>query len=548
MKKLLSILGTITLTGTVVPNVVACHSKKPLSTESLTAKDIQVFNEIQAKAETKMKEKITKIPYIDSGQNNLGKIYSKVNKDDTEPYQLRLKNPEDNTLAAYFINSFKNVFDSVNRDLQNEYSNYFPNTLPLTLDDEKNIVKVTYINVENLRNKFPADVNPEPFSAVRVDYKVTIQLKFKQMYASFEITSIYNVTENVTALQAFSDKAVNFLIQNIKDYFIKLENVNFGENEIFKTLYSQMIWDFTKNTKPLDDIFKTAIKGYIAEEKKFKDITISYNDNNLIEKTQNGALTSENKGYDGLSKKIKQLDVILAKWIGEKFNNGIGWEFIDNVKPTDFVNFYKKNVGSVFNLTDNLDLQLGTFRINLNYFNIYGLGLTGYVTDKNNEDVTVTLNLSQVAIDKKLANWGKIIIQFIKYARGGIISGSFVEWRFPNEIFKKVLEQNKKDGLQSVLKFLVKNFKTSEEAKDLEDLNLFNITKHLQLPNLKGVEIFDQWLALKWDYNLREAWTIMFTFGENFDNGLYYSFASNLGADGNEYGMQFSIAQRTNMK
>ncbi|KAF0849867.1 lipoprotein [Spiroplasma poulsonii] len=48
MKKLLSILGTITLVGTVAPNVVACHNKKNLSNESITAKDIKVFNRLLA--------------------------------------------------------------------------------------------------------------------------------------------------------------------------------------------------------------------------------------------------------------------------------------------------------------------------------------------------------------------------------------------------------------------------------------------------------------------------------------------------------------------
>ncbi len=59
----------------------------------------------------------------------------------------------------------------------------------------------------------------------------------------------------------------------------------------------------------------------------------------------------------------------------------------------------------------------------------------GNVTNKDNEDATITFNLSRAAIDKKLANWGKIIIQFIKYAKGGTFISSFVEFRFPNKTF-----------------------------------------------------------------------------------------------------------------
>ncbi|WP_338964364.1 MULTISPECIES: hypothetical protein [unclassified Spiroplasma] len=76
------------------------------------------------------------------------------------------------------------------------------------------------------------------------------------MYASFQLSSIYNVSENVAALRTFSDKAVGFLIENIKDYFIKLETVDFSENEILKPLYNQMIWDFSKDTTELNSTLK----------------------------------------------------------------------------------------------------------------------------------------------------------------------------------------------------------------------------------------------------------------------------------------------------
>ncbi|WP_419334536.1 lipoprotein [Spiroplasma endosymbiont of Sarcophaga variegata] len=282
MKKLLSILGAVTLVGTVTPNVISYHNKKSIDKNEISSKDLTVFNEIQTKATEKINQKIKNNAYVDSSKNNPSKIYSKVNKGDIEPYQLKLSNSEDNKLATYFISDFTKIFDSVNRDLQNEYSNYFVNELPLKLDDERNVVKVTYIDVENLRNKFPADVKPELFSAVRIDYTATIQLKFKQMYANFQISSIYNVAENVSALQVFSDKAVTFLIQNIREYFNKLETVNFSENEIFKPLYDQMIWDFSKNNVALNDTLKNAVKTYIASKKEFKDITMSYNAVDLL--------------------------------------------------------------------------------------------------------------------------------------------------------------------------------------------------------------------------------------------------------------------------
>ncbi len=117
MKKLLSILGAITLVGTVTPNVISCHNKKITNSTDISAKDLEVFNEIQTKASKKINQKIKSNTYVDSLKNNLSKIYSKVNKGDTEPYQLKLSNLEANKLATYFINDFTRIFDSVNRDL-----------------------------------------------------------------------------------------------------------------------------------------------------------------------------------------------------------------------------------------------------------------------------------------------------------------------------------------------------------------------------------------------------------------------------------------------
>ncbi|WP_426605663.1 lipoprotein [Spiroplasma endosymbiont of Glossina fuscipes fuscipes] len=538
MKKLLSILGAITLVGTVTPNVISCHNKKVVNNDDAgTAKDLEVLDEIEAKAIEKINQKIKNIPYVDSMKNNLSKIYSKVNKGDTEPYRLKLNNSDDNKLATYFINNFTKIFDDVNRDLQNEYSNYFTNELPLTLDDQKNIVKVSFIDVENLRNKFPSDVNPEPFSAVRVDYKATIQLKFKQMYASFEITNIYNVTENVDTLRAFSDKAVVFLIENIKDYFLELETVDLSENKIFKPLYDQMIWDFSKDTTELNGVLKNSFKEYIASKTEFKNISINYNDTDLIKKEQDGQLTADNKGFNGLSKTKKARDLSLANWVVPSTSKNNPWKRLLGATVENFVNFYKTKIGDVFNIDKDDNLNLGTFKINLNYLNVFGLGLSGNVKDKNDEDLTIALNLSGKAIDKKLTNWGKIVVQFLKYSDDlgehtrVIVSNIFNILTVSKQDFKQMVIKNQKNGLKSVVKIIIDGFKNSDEAKDLEDLELFNLITHPLLSNPIGHSRRYEPNILVWDKEIEEKWAVMFTFGKSFDAGLYYSFVLNQNSD-----------------
>ncbi len=97
-----------------------------------TARDLEVLSEIQNKAVTAITEKIKEKMYIDSGKNNLAKIYAKVDNGNSM-YKLNLNNAEDKKLANYFINDFTKIFETVNYNLQNEYSNYFPNIMLLRI-------------------------------------------------------------------------------------------------------------------------------------------------------------------------------------------------------------------------------------------------------------------------------------------------------------------------------------------------------------------------------------------------------------------------------
>ncbi|WHQ37206.1 lipoprotein [Spiroplasma sp. SV19] len=545
MKKLLSILGAITLVGAVTPNVISCHNKKAVNNDNTgTVKDLEVLNEIQAKATKKITEKLKTKMYVDSLKNNLGKIFTKVN-DTNQTYRLKLTSGDDSQLGAYFINDFKNVFDNVNHDLQNEYSNYFTDKMPLTLDDDRNEINVTFIDVTALKKKFPVDINPEPFAAVRVDYKASIHLEFKNLFLSFELATIYNVTENATALKAISDNTTAFLLKNVKEYFAKLETVNFSENEIFKSLYDKGIWDFSQSSNELNETLKNSFKEYLGSKKEFKDIEITYNAVDLMTKSAEGDLNSKNKGYDGITNNYKQKDLTLSKWIGPKTD---GWEDIGAISTNDFVKFYRNNIGTAFMGDNSTDLSLGSFTINWNYINIYGMGLSGNVKSTDGEDLIVTLNLSQAAVDKKLSNWGKIIITFIKYYGGKTINGPKNIFGITDQLYKEISRKNQKNGLRDVTKLLVENFRESDDAKDLEDLDLFNFIVHPQTPQkYQGITINRR---LFWDSLGEKPWAVLFTFGEDFNTGLYYSIASTDGkytgrpADG----IVFGVELKTNKK
>ncbi|QCO24348.1 hypothetical protein SRED_002842 [Spiroplasma melliferum] len=440
-------------------------------------------------------------------------------------YQLNLSNAEDKKLANYFINDFTKIFETVNYNLQNEYSNYFPNSMPLTFDEDRSVINVNFVNVEAIKNKFPVDINPEPFGAVRIDFKAVVSINFKTLFSSFEISTIYNVTENTTALKVLSDKATTFLVKNIQEYFNKLENADFSTNDIFKPLYDQVQWDFSEKTTALDERLKFSFKEYINSKKEFKNIEITYNAVEIIEQAMKGDLSAKNKGFDSLKDDRNINSLTLANW----FKGDETAKTIENVTEGDFVNFYKNKIGPAFNINETTYLSLGTFKINLTYINIYGMGLSGNVKGSDGEDLMITLQLSKGAIDKKLNNWAKIIIAFWKYINNLKITTQAVELKVSNLLFKKLADKNQRDGLKGVLKVLVDDFKTSEETIDLEDIELFNLISHPLFERTKGEKIVDTnnqgGSVLAWKYFENESWAALFSFGESLNSGLYYSFA-----------------------
>ncbi|WP_101519291.1 lipoprotein [Spiroplasma melliferum] len=529
MKKLLSVLGVVTLVGTSVPNITACHKKTTVKKEDTTARDLEVLSEIQTKAVTAITEKIKEKMYVDSGKNNLAKIYEKVDSGNSV-YRLNLSNAEDKKLANYFINDFTKIFETVNYNLQNEYSNYFPNSMPLTFDEDRSVINVNFVNVEAIKNKFPVDINPEPFGAVRIDFKAVVSINFKTLFSSFEISTIYNVTENTTALKVLSDKATTFLIKNIQEYFNKLENADFSTNDIFKPLYDKVQWDFSKKITALDERLKFSFKEYLNSKKEFQNIEITYNAVPLVHQLTKGMLSDQNKGYDIILDNRNIHDLELSQWFKDEHRDG--WKTNKGVTESDFVNFYKNKIGPGLNINEADYLDLGTFKINLTYINVYGMGLSGYAKDNNGEDLTIILQLSKTAIDKKLNNWAKIIIAFWHYITNNEpmhVRYGTIQIVVPKLLFQKLLDKNQRDGLKGVLKVLVDNFKTSEGTNDLEDIELFNLISHPLFERTKGEKIVDTnnqgGSVLAWKYFENESWAALFSFGESLNSGLYYSFA-----------------------
>ncbi|WP_342256016.1 hypothetical protein [Spiroplasma endosymbiont of Poecilobothrus nobilitatus] len=528
MKKLFSIFSVITLIGATSSNLTSCNNQNTEELEEDTsATDFEMINEIKTSASNQINNYFKSKIYVDSKKKNLAGLYEKVNSEEIY-YKLDLNNSKDKALGDYFMNDFNTIFELVNHNLSITYVNYFKNKSPLTFEKDLSTIEVNFINVEGLKNKFPVEINNEPFNGVRVNLKAFVRSQYKKIFSDFEIPVVYNVTEDPTVLKELSSEATKSLLKKLNEYFHNLKKVDFSTNDIFKKLYEKVQWDFSENIKVLDDAFKKSLKVFINKDEKFKDMDISYNNVPLLEKVANGELNNKNKGLDNLADVKNAREITLSNWFKEPNEP----KSINNVTANDFVNFYKYYIGKSLNINDNDSLNLGNFKINLGYLNINGMSLSGYaknIEDDNiGEDVIMTLNLSRTAIDQKLNNWGEIIIAFLKYInKGPFARKEGVEIMVSNSLFKDFLQKNKTEGLKGIIKTLVTNFKRSTEAKDLKDLKLFNFIAHPRFAKTIGQNIDNyDGSFLIWDVSNSTPWAVLFTFGQTFNNGLYYCFAS----------------------
>ncbi|AXF96894.1 hypothetical protein [Spiroplasma phoeniceum] len=529
MKKLFSIFSVMTIIGATSSNLTSCNNQNTEELEEDTsATDLEMINKIKTSASDEISNYFKSRMYVDSNKKNLAGLYEKVDSEEIY-YKLDLNNSKDKTLGDYFMNDFNTIFERVNYNLGITYGNYFENKSPLTFEKDLSTVEVNFINVEGLKNKFPVEINTESFKGVRVNLKSFVRTKYKKIFSDFEIPVVYNVTENPSVLKELSSKATKSLLKKLNEYFHNLKNVDFSTNDIFKTLYEEVQWDFSENIKVLDDAFKKSLKGFTNKDEKFKDMDISYNNVSLLEKVAIGELNHKNKGLDNLADVKNAQEITLSNWFKEPNEP----KSINNVTANDFVNFYKSNVGQGLNINDNDSLTLGNFKIHLGYLNINGMGLSGYaknIEDDNiGEDVIMTLNLSRAAIDQKLNNWGEIIIAFWKYINTGPFARKEgLEITVPKNLFKTLSQTNKTEGLKGVIKTLLTNFKQSAEVKDLKDIKLFNFIAHPRFAKTVGQKIDNKGDSsfLIWDVSNSDPWAVLFTFGSTFNNGLYYCFAS----------------------
>ncbi|MBW1241701.1 MAG: hypothetical protein EIB84_02255 [Spiroplasma poulsonii] len=275
-------------------------------------------------------------------------------------------------------------------------------------------------------------------------------------------------------------KLVNGTIEEVTkvlvNYFKNYVNVVVDKTNEFKSIYDNFQVNYVGDVKSLDDIFVTKLRQNIRDDKtislQLKE-GIAFDDTGYkrLMKVVSSTITAENSGQ--IPKNLDLGNYQPALWAGEGVNP-------PGLTTENFVKAYKESL-PVFNV-DKENMMLAKLNVNLNYISVYGLPLSGALMI-NNQIYESNILISSQGLTTKLTNFGKIIVAFHNYynidirKRKGESTWNNV---ISNSSFFHVKDalSDLKDNISSknkILKKLLANFKKSEIAQGLVDLNLFNI-------------------------------------------------------------------------
>ncbi|WP_425380095.1 hypothetical protein [Spiroplasma endosymbiont of Stenodema calcarata] len=528
MKKLLTLLGiSVMMTGGSI-NMISCHKQKNdgLDTNSSLQNDMLTF--------TKIASKVSSIITVYDNNGNLKDsetsseltaFYDLVNADQKQ-VEINSSDPNLSLGLENIKNGFRSIFDNLNFQITQEYSNYYLDTVPLTFLHKQSKFILNYIDLEKIGKLTGTSV--EGVKAVQLQYNFMLNLRFKNLNQEMPVTMTYIITNKTDIIKKLLQNSIQEITKILINFFTNYQEVIIDTNDNFASIYNNFQINYSSDVRPLDNIFfshlKTMIKTSSSIDPAVRD-AIAYDDsgNKRLMRLVSGTITAENSGQIPETLDIGNYQPAL--WAGEGINP-------PGLTAENFVKAYKKSL-PIFNVGQG-KMMLAKLNVNLNYISLYGLPLSGTLKI-NNQIFESNILISQQGLENKLINFGKIIVAFHKYYRidlkKRLDNTRSDENNFKNtsvfHVGQKLFAEFKNDisSANAIFKRLLTNFKQSSIAENLNDIELFN------MHNLAKDKAL--WIGGANDYNVIQnkivfnyrngSFCLAFTFGQNRMDSIYYT-------------------------
>ncbi|WHQ37287.1 lipoprotein [Spiroplasma sp. SV19] len=474
MKKLLSVLGTITLVGAGTTTVISCTNMivddNAPNDVSAAAKDAKVLNEISKRASNDLETYAAKKMMIDETKYDISfeKLYQMVSSEKPSAV-IDVNNPDAAKILQLVRTGFNAEFDNINNAIINDYPNYYPTGEPLAVIENSVKYKLNYIDLKQLAKIINVDVTN--VDAVRLDFSFNFNVQFKTLSTTVPIVISYVLTGDVEIVEKLLSGIIAKVVKPIVNYFNQIKSIKIDSNKDFRTLYDEFDIIYSNNYQKLDTIVTLKLEELIKTDPDLVPLKdqITFVDSEQILNLVSAPITDAAAGNVAGSNEVFNLIAknTTANWTGEGFNP-------DQLTGQKFLSFYR-SIMPIFETSEGI-LQLGSFNVNLLKIQVAGFPLSGVVTD-NNQALNVSVEISVQGLDKKLTNFGNIISAFNKYYRiETYLTGKRSIFHVSTKDFDEIKKYLKSSGnLKKMWSILEESFKASSYAIGLEDLDLFRL-------------------------------------------------------------------------
>ncbi|AHF61038.1 hypothetical protein P344_03660 [Spiroplasma mirum ATCC 29335] len=294
MKKLLIILGTISLTAGAITTLIACTGSKTNNATSgaTTTKDAKVLNNIVNKTNKYFLDFLNSNQYVDTtqyGSEVFANFFNKVNKQEPTAV-IDIADSNFNQGINNINTIFKNYLDQINIKIAQEYSNVYVNSYPLTWNLEKNISTLNFINLEDLHNLNPG-VGIDGLKAVNYQLNINYTVKYKEITSINKFTFSFIVINNPDKIKQFQTESMAKLSRNIMKYFSG-EDIIIDKNPNYQRLYDEFDINYSCAHINLDNIVQTELINFLNKDTDLTDLMkhVTWNDDKSILTLLSGAL------------------------------------------------------------------------------------------------------------------------------------------------------------------------------------------------------------------------------------------------------------------
>ncbi|WP_348735213.1 hypothetical protein [Spiroplasma endosymbiont of Ammophila pubescens] len=517
MKKLLAMLGVANFIVVSVGSVISCknawnNNHHNNENEIDYNGDLKILNDITKAASNAIQKYTAEKTLIDTNfypNIDFENLFSMVRND----HQKEVLKEEDGKVApvlATLKTGFMAVFDNINREIANKYSNYYPNSFPLNIEPDSVNFILNFIDVEKLGKL--AYINLEGLKAVRLDFKFYVNIKFKKLETVVPFLIQYTITNDIDKMQ----KILKAVVEQISNSIIKFFNEKMSgdiivdKHEAFKSIYDNFDLNYAYNHSMLDAIVQRKLEEGLKKDDTLGELgeNITYASDEKILILLNSIINPDTNGVTP----VLPYDEKYA-WV----NTGYA---PDKLTPENFLEFYGEKL-NILTASTGEKLQLGQFKINLAKILVAGLPLSGIAVN-DNKPIYINVGITRAGMIKKIENFGRIIAAFYKYFQitwdicvhtEGVIFLPIKKWKTLNNQFAK----NPALSLQTIWNDYLREFKEQPEIKILPDIGKFWVTAH----NKFNVDIGKD-RAFTWHYRWYDE--LKFRFGINqTTNNIYYT-------------------------